>query len=552
MGRFLFFKKDLFVSCYTDPLMRHVLQKKKCIFVVSCFFFLLPFLSVHAQEQELGFLKPKIYQAKRQLICLDQKQQNCHTLFLIQGKNFLNSNGPGSVRVGEEWATVLRWTDTLVIATASKEAYERQPAVVMKTKIAIPELQTGDATLNALFKTSVQVALHSVGVDEKGRRYLHAGKTYTNPTRTYYRDSYWTAGLLLLIEPSIIRDQILLLARGVEKNGSVPSAITIDPQAAKIPLWTDHYDSGSYFILLVADYLSWTGDTRILEEKIQGRTIYATMESILLNLAGKDKNNNLLPDKPKDSLQDWLDSIPRSGEVLSNAVLYKQALVSMSSIASLEGKEQDASSYGRLADIVRYQINKQFWNEKGGYYYERCYEGMCEDRITNESGLAILFDVVEEKNRERFFEQLSQRLETRYNSEQPYGDWGVMNAFPLYEHASLYHYQNGADWPFLDGINGGARLKYENTEWYYPLTRWWTYWQEETKNTMTLPEYISPKGQYGSLDQAWSVNPAYALIRYGLGFDLDIEGFYETKNPPWGSTILQNIFIRGKRASFTF
>lgn len=519
-------------------------------FGICCFWFFSFLFSVSAQTISVDFLQPVVREVKQQLICLHEGQTDCYTLFLIKGKNFLNSNGPGSVRVAGQWAQILRWTDTFVVARGSSLTYLRQPVLVIDRSLKLPELHTTDPVLNELFEASVKTALASVQMDRYGNRYLLAGEAYQDPKRTYYRDSYWSSGLLLLMEPSVIKDQILLLASGVEPNGSVPSAIPVDGEETKIPLWADHYDSGPYFILLVADYIAWTGDKTILQETVSERTIYQIMKDILDHLAQKDHNKNLLPEKSKDSLQDWLDSIPRSGEVLSNVVLYKQALKQMGEMSIIFGEPKQAFSYERLARTVSYQINKRFWNEEKGYYYESCDGQVCVDRVTNESSLAALFEVIEEKNRDRFFSQLSRRLETRYNSAQPYGDWGVMNAHPLYTATSPYEYQNGADWPFLDGINAGARLKFNDPDWYYPLTRWWTYWQEKKITTASLPEYVSPHLACQNLQQAWSTSPAFSLIRYGLGIDPDINGSYQTKIPSWGQTTVKNIFIRGQRKDF--
>ena len=54
------------------------------------------------------------------------------------------------------------------------------------------------------------------------------------------------------------------------------------------------------------------------------------------------------------------------------------------------------------------------------------------ERVTNEFALAILYEVVWPQNRDRLFESLL-RLESVRNDEIPFGDWGVLNAWPLYD-----------------------------------------------------------------------------------------------------------------------
>lgn len=497
------------------------------------------------QAQELDFLRVTVTGVERSLVC--PTGQSCQSMFLISGKNFLNSNGEPAVRVGDEWATVIRSTNTFLVAVASEAAYDKTPAVAVDASFERPTLTSQDETLVQMFEESLDVALASIEETDGGIRYVTAGPKYGSPARVYYRDTYWTSGLILMIEPYVIRDQILLLARGIEASGSTPSAIPVDPNGTKISLWVDHIDSGSYFVMLVRDYVAWTGDTSILSERVNKRTVFTAMEDAITWLSTKDTDGNLLPEKKSDSLQDWLDSIPRGGEVFSNEVLYYKALRDLVELATLIDEPAHAQAFHRQSLLVRYQLNRFFWNEEGGYYYERCQDGACEERITNESALAILYDVASPTQREQLLESLK-ALESANNDEIPNGDWGVLNAWPLYDGFTPYDYQNGTDWPFLDGINAGARLKYANEDWYYPLTRWWTFNREQDSGRI-LPEYVSSIDLDGGDQQAWSVNPIVSFIRYGVGLNPDINGYYTTKLSPNGDLRLENIVLRGQHVS---
>lgn len=423
-------------------------------------------------------------------------------------------------------------------------------AADFESALVRPTMSSTDEVLVKMFDESIDVALENLKQKKDSSYYFWAGSRYSNPERVYYRDSYWSSGIYLLIEPEIIRDQILLLVRGVEKDGSTPSAIPVDPNGKTIPLWIDHHDSGPYFIMLVYDYIRWTGDTSILNEKVGDRKIFAAMEDILTHLAELDKNGNLLPEKPANSLQDWLDSIPRGGEVLSNEVLYYRALRNMTELAEFVGESAHATVFHRHSLLVRYQINERFWNEKKGYYFERCENVLCEDRLTNESALAVLFEVVDPKNREKLMKNLEQ-LETRNNKKLLYGDWGVVNAYPAYSGSKAYMYQNMTDWPFLDGINAGARLKYKIGDWYYPMTTWWKYFQLQKKPGEKMPEFVSPIDSSGGRSQTWSVYPMVSFIRYGLGIDPTLDGAFTLKPSPNGLVEIKNIFVRGQRISIS-
>jgi glycogen debranching enzyme len=498
-----------------------------------------------AQTQTMSFLDVTVTGVERSLVCPDS--EGCQSLFLISGRNFLNSNGELGVKVGDEWAQILRATNALIVAVASEGVLNKTPSVSVDATFTRPKLLSSDETLVHMFEESLDVALDSIEVSAKGKRYVTAGPKYGSPERVYYRDTYWTSGLILMIEPYVIRDQILLLASGIEASGSTPSAIPVDPSDPKLALWVDHVDAGPYFVMLVRDYVAWTGDGSILSERVNGRTVFTAMEDTISWLSTKDTDGNLLPEKPENSLQDWLDSIPRGGEVFSNEVLYYKAMRDLVELAEIFGKPSHAQAFHRQSLLVRYQIHQQFWNEGGGYFYELCKGGVCVDRITNESAMAILFDLATQTQRDTLFESL-RTLESENNSEIAYGDWGVLNAWPLYEGFTPYDYQNGTDWPFLDGINAGARLKYHNNDWYYPLTRWWTFNREQDSGRV-LPEHVSPVDLDGGDQQAWSVNPIASFIRYGIGLDPDINGYYTTKRSPRGDIRLEDIIVRGQRIS---
>lgn len=503
------------------------------------------FVPTAVLAESADFLSPKIDNVSRSLVC--PQDDDCYSLFLIKGNNFVNSNGVEAVKVGDEWAEILRWSDDYIAATASEEAYDKTPTVAIDATLHRPVLNSGDEVLDAMFADSVEVALESIKVYEDGTRYIVAGPKYTNPERTYYRDSYWTIGMIMMIEPSVIRDQILLLARGVNFDGSVPSAIPVNPEDAMIPLWINHHDSGPYLVMMVYDYIRWTGDEAILDEVVNGRSVFTILEDTVSYLSTQDSDGNYLPEKPDNSLQDWLDSIPRSGEVFYNQVLYYRALRNLVELANLVGEPTHATAFHRQSILVRYMVNKQFWNEEGGYYYERCENGVCDDRITNESSLALLYDVVDYANRDRFMDSLKQ-LQTNVNDDIPYGDWGVLNAWPLYDGFTPHDYHNGTDWPFLDGMNAGARLRLGNEDWRYPLVRWYEFNKAHWADRM-LPEYVSPVDQDAGEWQAWSVNPAAMFVVYGLGIDPNLDGEYAPKQSPAGDTRIENIVVRGERIS---
>jgi glycogen debranching enzyme len=111
-------------------------------------------------------------------------------------------------------------------------------------------------------------------------------------------------------------------------------------------------------------------------------------------------------------------------------------------------------------------------------------------------------------------------LESRRNDRQPYGDWGVLCAFPPYSRradlrgksAFAFRYHNGGEWPWLDALYAGERLRRGLPGWRYPLTRWWEVCL--ANGWPAAIEHFSPAYGRGSLLQAWSCLPAAVALSH--------------------------------------
>jgi len=117
-------------------------------------------------------------------------------------------------------------------------------------------------------------------------------------------------------------------------------------------------------------------------------------------------------------------------------------------------------------------------------------------------------------------EQARERLESRRNPDQPYGDFGMLCVWPPFSDRSAlraksafpYRYHNGGDWPWLDGLYAAERLRRGLGGWRYPLLRWWEACLE--RGWAGAVEHFSAPYGRGSLLQAWSSLPAAVALTY--------------------------------------
>ncbi|MFI4935445.1 MAG: GH116 family glycosyl hydrolase [Caulobacterales bacterium] len=392
-------------------------------------------------------------------------------------------------------------------------------------------LPAADPLIRSLIIQGVHAALSSIRQDERGGfAGLAAGLAYSVPARTYFRDGYWTLQMLLRLAPKIALAQIDLLAGGVQDDGEAPSGVIVDlSESSKAwerrrsedaslaavhrragEWWSDHFDSPLFFVLAVGDYVAATGDDE------PARRHWPRLAAIFeryRRLSGAEG----LPVKPRND-RDWADNVYRDGLVAYDLGLWVGALDALARL----GERQDpplAEEARRTAVSARQAIDPALWC--GAWYadYVRP-DGSAEDHLALDSLILLRHDAVPEARARLTLEAVRARLESRHNQDQPYGDFGVLCAFPPFARrtdlrgktAFAYRYHNGGDWPWLDAVYAAERLRRGLGGWRYPLTRWWRSCLEA--GWAGPVEYFSPPFGRGSLLQAWSSLPAAVALKY--------------------------------------
>ncbi len=436
-------------------------------------------------------------------------------------------------------------------ATAELDAYERE---------LVSTLDVADPTLRSLFVHGLHAA-RSARKTLAGGRFagFAAGVGYALPPRTYYRDAYWTLQVLLPLWPELAREQLLLLSREVGLDGRAPSGVIVasevgervwrarraaDPSlAADHPRdgvwWADHTDAPLFYVLLACEVAAWTGDRGLFATRVDGRTIGERVTAALAH-AHATADASGLPVKP-DHDRDWADNVFRSGYVTYDVALYHGALVRTADLVAADDPARAATYRARARDL-RAAAGRELWRDDLGHFVEfRTLDGRVEDHLAIDTLTALRYGLADEAQADRTLAAARDRLETRHNDRQPWGDWGVLNVDPPYaawvrrrgKSRFPYRYHNGADWPLWDGVYAEERLRRGLPGWRYPLTRAWTHGLAHGRATPV--EYVSPPYGVGSLSNGWSAMPAAAMLTGGFGLTPD----GGVRRPPWGQSVLR-------------
>ncbi|MDQ0455854.1 GH116 family glycosyl hydrolase [Rhizobium paknamense] len=447
-------------------------------------------------------------------------------------------------RVTTPWGVTLieERSDGIVIAVGASEE-EAQRGLLLSVEAIVAEcaahvarcdiLPTAPALLRSMAVQSAHAALSSIRHAEDGSFLgLAAGQAYSAPTRTYYRDGYWTLQALLTLDLPAVRAQIDLLATGIQPDGEAPSGVILTGPAQGLEWekfrttnkvykeehlrptdwWSDHFDSPLFFILTIGDYLRRTGETEVLARHWQ------RVAAIYRRYRAYDMAGNGLPQKPRHD-RDWADNVYRHGYVSYNIGLWIGALDVIAEFGGTQDRAL-AEEARTVAVKARAAVDEALLTEKGWYADYGIKGDFVEDHLTLDSLTLARFDAIPAEKARSLLGHVQQVLETRNNQSQPYGDWGVMCAWPPFKRpadtraksAFAYRYHNGSDWPYLSGLYAEQRLRFGLADWSYPLTRWW---QTSLENGwIGSVEYFSPPFGRGSLLQGWTGMHAAAILAY--------------------------------------
>ena len=388
-------------------------------------------------------------------------------------------------------------------------------------------------------KTEKEKAIYLSGVFSALENYRESGSfkgfvpggRFDAPFRSYYRDSYWTVLCLYRYRPDLIRNQILTLARGVEEYGDCPSSVTVDfhPHCS-------YYDSPSFFIMAVYDYINRLGDFSILDETVNGKiaylkTVYDYCLLVIDRLSEYEDKTGLIVKSGRYNRRDWTDHVNRTGYVTYVELLYARALYCASRIAGTRD-EKRARNYYEMYVRTKNAINKLLWDDEKGYYINYRDKDFTEDNLSVDTVLAVLFGISDEKRTVRLLDNIASLLETRNNPKTRLGDFGVASVFPCYRgidrcfgpSRQIYVQHNGASWPYWSALIAYAQMR-NGRDYSYALTS-------------PFDWNVNKRGNYTPV-QCYSTNAPDGLPLYAASSDVAFvydwanEDFFKENQAVW-------------------
>ena len=405
-----------------------------------------------------------------------------------------------------------------VLAYEKEQEYCERLLAVFQEKAESTHREIDGIVIPASAKTEEEKALYLSALfcalenykECGGLKGFAAGCNYLNPLRTYYRDSYWTALSTYAHDISLVKNQIRTLAHGIAKDGTCPSAVWQDFSG----FWGGHYDSPSFFVMMTYDYVNHSGDVEFLQEIIGDKSVLDLCLLVMnKQMERADKTGLLYKEGPYNKL-DWADEVNRNGYVTYDEALYYRALYCMEKLCI--ACKKDGSLYGQASAKVKTAINELLWSEEKGYYLNYVDGEWVEDNLSVDTVLTYLFGIADERRAGKMFDAMERLLETKNNTMQQAGDYGVMCVYPFYKRISAayfkssqdYEYHNGGNWPYWSAIYAYAKYLY-GREYHYPLESWFSYNLE--RGIFTPVEYFSPCRKSGSTLQAWSGVAAFVF-----------------------------------------
>jgi glycogen debranching enzyme len=334
-------------------------------------------------------------------------------------------------------------------------------------------IPTSNNIFNSIMERSL-ADLNMMRMSLDGQRYHSAGVPWYDTL--FGRDSIISALQVLPFEPDIAKSTLLVNAKYQadkidpwrdEQPGKMLHELRLG-ELANLNLipQTPYYgsvDSTPLFLILLAEYIDWTGDMRLFNDLI--KNVDAAIKWI-------DQYGNLDDSgftsytsySPKGIFnQGWKDSWDSVSHADGSLAAHPIALAEvqgyvymakrrMATLYEHTGRQDDANRLRREAIGLKQRFNDRYWLKDQKYFAEALDKnGVC-DAISSNPGQALWSEIVEpEKARD---------VVNRMFEEDMYTGWGIRTLSSTQRRYNPLGYHNGTVWPHDNSIIAMGLRKY--------------------------------------------------------------------------------------------
>lgn len=249
------------------------------------------------------------------------------------------------------------------------------------------------------------------------------------------RDACWTAFAMLDYgDVRSVRAVLAFLGRHQDLNGKILHELTTSGH-----VHYDAADSTPLYIILMGRYVRASGDTEFAKKE------YPRLLKAIDFCFSTDTNNDHLIENTNVG-HGWVEGgklFPVHTE-LYLAACWKEALEEGSFVAKTVRKTADAAKWRREAQKVSKNIQKDFWNERTGFYnFGKYADGTYNVERTVLPAVAIYFGCANAENAERCLRE--------YATDDFTADWGARIIGKRNPMFNPQGYHQGSVWPLFTG-----------------------------------------------------------------------------------------------------
>jgi len=352
-----------------------------------------------------------------------------------------------------------RPTSLVIVPTTFSQARAEEELQEKNWTEQITHIRTDNKSMNQVIDRAVQ-DIYLLRQTFEGHKFLSAGVPWFSTL--FGRDSIIAASQTLVLDPSIARDTLSILAQYQgktdndwrdEEHGKILHEIRLGEMARcqEVP-HTPYYgtvDATPLWLMLYAEYYAWTADTDLLD-RLWSNAI-AAMEWIDRNC--KESGYLTYNRRSKKGLanQGWKDSdnciINRHGELATGAIALSEvqgyvyaAKIRMSELADRKNLPELANLWRLQAKELKIRFNQDFWLADQDYC-AIALDGNLKpvDSISSNPGHCLHLGI--------FDHDKALSVAARLNAPDMYNGWGIRTLSSLSPAYNPLGYHIGSVWP---------------------------------------------------------------------------------------------------------